>query len=433
MAFLKCSTRLILRLPRAAAACTASSSAAAAPGAAGAGPGRTRAMSSAAAAAADALPVDSSGPAGGPRVLVTKPLPGTRWMDILHRAGCRVDVVRDGPTILSEQQILALMGARCDGVLGQLTEPWGDTLFSALAAAGGKVYSNYAVGYNNVDVPAATRHGIPVGNTPGVLTETTAELACALTLAAARRVVEADVFMRGGRYKGWLPDLFIGSLLQGKTVGIVGAGRIGVAYARMLIEGHKMNVIYFDPFQKDEFEKYVSGYADFLESHGEARVTCTRASSVDELLAASDVVSLHCLLNEETKHMIDAAALGRMKPNAVLVNAARGPVINEADLVAHLRANPDFRCGLDVFEDEPLMAPGLAECPNAVIVPHIASASMWTRSAMATMAAANVAERLAGNPVNSDMGTVVERYVDSEFDAVPRMSPSIVNAKELGL
>ena len=122
-----------------------------------------------------------------------------------------------------------------------------------------------------------------------------------------------------------------------------------------------------------------------------------------------------------------------MKPNAVLVNAARGPVINEADLVAHLRANPDFRCGLDVFEDEPLMAPGLAECPNAVIVPHIASASMWTRSAMATMAAANVAERLAGNPVNSDMGTVVERYVDSEFDAVPRMSPSIVNAKELGL
>ena len=211
------------------------------------------------------------------------------------------------------------------------------------------------------------------------------------------------------------------------------AVRQRVAYARMLIEGHKMNVIYFDPFQKDEFEKYVSGYADFLESHGEARVTCTRASSVDELLAASDVVSLHCLLNEETKHMIDAAALGRMKPNAVLVNAARGPVINEADLVAHLRANPDFRCGLDVFEDEPLMAPGLAECPNAVIVPHIASASMWTRSAMATMAAANVAERLAGNPVNSDMGTVVERYVDSEFDAVPRMSPSIVNAKELGL
>jgi len=266
-----------------------------------------------------------------------------------------------------------------------------------------------------------------------VLTETTAELACALTLAAARRVVEADVFMRGGQYKGWLPDLFIGSLLQGKTVGIVGAGRIGVAYARMLIEGHKMNVIYFDPFKKDDFEKYVNGYADFLESHGEERVTCTQASSVDELLAASDVVSLHCLLNEETKHMIDAAALRRMKPNAVLVNAARGPVINEADLVAHLKANPDFRCGLDVFEDEPLMAPGLSECPNAVIVPHIASASMWTRSAMATLAAANVAERIAGNPVNMDIATVVQRYVDSEFDEVPRMSPSIVNAKDVGL
>ena len=122
-----------------------------------------------------------------------------------------------------------------------------------------------------------------------------------------------------------------------------------------------------------------------------------------------------------------------MKPNAVLVNAARGPVINEKDLVTHLQNNPDFRVGLDVFEDEPLMADGLSACPNAVIVPHIASASFWTRSAMATLAAGNVAERLAGNGVNADISTVVERFVDAEFDDVPRLSPSIVNAKDVQL
>lgn len=127
-------------------------------------------------------------------------------------------------------------------------QAWNDDLFGALKAAGGTAYSNYAVGYNNVDVDAATKHGIPVGNTPGVLTETTAELAAALTLAAARRVAEADVFMRGGQYKGWLPTLFVGQLLQGKTVGIIGAGRIGAAYARMMVEGHKMNLVYFDPY-----------------------------------------------------------------------------------------------------------------------------------------------------------------------------------------
>ena len=406
---------------------TAASSAAAAAAAAA-----SRSSSSSSSYTVNGLELSTSGPSSGPRVLVTKPLPGTRWLELLHRAGCRVDVVTNGQTILSVDEITSLIGKDCAGVLGQLTEDWGDTLFKALKDAGGQVYSNYAVGYNNVDVGAATKHGVPVGNTPGVLTETTAELAAALTLSAARRVVEADVFMRGGLYKGWLPDLFIGSLLQGKTVGIVGAGRIGIAYAKMLVEGHKMDVVYYDPFPKPDFEAYVQGYGEFCAKHGERKVSCRRVE-LEELFKVSDVISLHCLLTPETKHLVDARALGMMKKDTVLVNAARGPVINEADLVKHLQANPDFRVGLDVFEDEPLMAPGLDTCPNAVIVPHIASASMWTRSAMATLAAANVAERIAGNPVHADVGNVVEKFVDADFESVPRKSPSIVNAKELGL
>ena len=370
-------------------------------------------------------------PTGAKRVLVTKPLPGDRWLALLTGAGARVEVCTSPDTILSVPQIKALIGDQCDGVIGQLTEDWGPDLFNALKAAGGAAFSNYAVGYNNVNVPAATAAGIPVGNTPGVLTETTAELAAALTLAAARRVPEADVFMRAGRYQGWLPTLFVGSLLQGKTVGIVGAGRIGAAYARMMAEGHKMDILYYDPYPNTKLEAYVQAYGDLLEAHGEKRITIERVASVDALLPRVDVLSLHCNLDADTRHLINAARLGAMKPTAVLVNAARGPVIDEKALVAHLQANPDFRCGLDVFEDEPAMAPGLAACPNAVIVPHIASASLWTRSGMATLAAANVAARLQGAPAwgNPD----VLAFVDGPLAAVPKASPSIVNAKELGI
>jgi len=214
------------------------------------------------------LPIKTYNPEGKFRVLVTKDLPGERWLQVLTGLNCRVDVCTSEKVILANHDIKELIGTQCDGVIGQLTEDWGDELFAALAGAGGQVYSNYAVGYNNVDVPAGTRHNIAVGNTPGVLTETTAEIAAALTLAAARRVVEADAFMRNGKYEGWLPTLFVGNLLQRKTVGIIGAGRIGFAYAKMMVEGHKMNIVYYDMYQNTALESYFDNYSKFLAANG---------------------------------------------------------------------------------------------------------------------------------------------------------------------
>lgn len=367
-------------------------------------------------------------PSGSKRVIVTKTLPGARWLEVLAGSDSRVEICTS-PDILSVDEIKAAIGERCDGVIGQLTEDWGETLFAALKAAGGKAYSNYAVGYNNVKVDIATNHGIPVGNTPGVLTETTAEMAVALTFAAARRVVEADAFMRGGHYHGWLPTLFLGTLLKGATVGVIGAGRIGAAYARMMVEGFKMNLVYYDLYQNKALEQYIADYADFLAEHGEPRVTCTRVDSPEAVLQQADVVSLHPVLDATTHHLMNAERLNLMKEEAILINASRGPVIDEAALVAHCQTHPNFRAGLDVFEDEPAMKPGLSDLPNVVIVPHIASATSWTREGMATLAASNVAGILNGYPVWPDPNNILPFLGDNP----PKAAPSIVNAKELGL
>ncbi|KAK1296226.1 Glycerate dehydrogenase HPR, peroxisomal [Acorus calamus] len=344
-------------------------------------------------------------PNGKYRVVSTKSMPGTRWIRLLTDQDCRVEICTDKKTILSVEDILALIGDKCDGVIGQLTEDWGEVLFSALRRAGGKAFSNMAVGYNNVDVSAANKYGIAVGNTPGVLTETTAELAASLSLAASRRIVEADQFMRAGLYDGWLPHLFVGNLLKGQTVGVIGAGRIGSAYARMMIEGFKMNLIYYDLYQATRLEKFVTGksslafhfmttshipsfqllglssyyfltaYGQFLKANGEQPVTWKRAATMEDVLREADVISLHPVLDKTTYHLINKERLAIMKKEAILVNASRGPVIDEAALVEHLKQNPMFRVGLDVFEEEPFMKPGLADQKNAVVVPHIASAS----------------------------------------------------------
>ncbi len=361
------------------------------------------------------------------RVIVTKTLPGRRWIDLLTTADCRIEVCSDS-AVLDTEIIKAAIGHQCDGAIGQLTEPWGETLFDALKAAGGVAYSNYAVGYNNVDLDAATRAGIPVGNTPGVLTETTAEMAVALTFAAARHVGEAERFLRAGRYTGWLPDLFLGTLLHGKTLGIIGAGRIGAAYARMMVQGHGMQVIYHDLAANTDLESFVADYNRFRVSQHLPPVVCRRAASVETLLETADCVSIHTVLDDATRHLIDARRLTLMKPDAILINTSRGPVVDEVALVDHCRRHPDFRAGLDVFENEPKMAHGLAELTNVVIVPHIASATRWTREGMATLAACNVAGILSKYPLwqRPDILPFLEKDP-------PHAIPSIVNAKALGL
>lgn len=370
---------------------------------------------------------ETHNPSGSKRVVVTKELPGSRWLETLIEAGCRVEVCTSSD-VLSVAEIKAAIGAQCDGVLGQLTEVWGDELFAALKAAGGTAYSNVAVGYNNVDVAAATKHGIPVGNTPGVLTETTAQMAVALTFAAARRTGEAERFLRAGKYKGWLMTLFLGELLWRKTVGVIGAGRIGATYARMMVEGHKMNLIYHDLYPNQDLEDYIAAYADFLQSRGEAPVSCKRAQTIEEVLREADCVSVHTVLDESTHHLINADTLALMKDNAILVNTSRGPVVDEAALVAHCRTHPDFRAGLDVFEDEPQMKPGLVDLDNVLIVPHIASATRWTREGMAALAAGNVAGLLSGYPAWNRPDIL--SFLEGES---PRAAPSIINAKELGI
>lgn len=365
-------------------------------------------------------------PAGHWRVLVTKELPGTRWLKILEDAGCRVEIgISD--RALTADEIREALGKECHGVLGQLTEPWGPDFFEALHRAGGRVYSNYAVGHDNVDLDAATRFRIPVGNTPGVLTETTAEMAAALTFAAARRVVEGDRFMREGRFRGWLPSLLLGDLLWHRTVGVIGAGRIGSAYARMMVEGHNMDLIYYSPHAKEELEERVASYGRYLAALGEPPVTCRRAKSVEEVLEEADVVSLHAALHASTRHLINQERLGRMKEDAILVNTGRGPLIDEAALVDHCRAHPAFRAALDVFEDEPAMKPGLEDLPNVVVVPHLGSATRWTREGMAILAARNVAGVLQGWPVWQEEDVSVFLGPNP-----PQAVPSLVNGRELG-
>lgn len=359
-------------------------------------------------------------PGGNRRVLVTRDLPGTEWRSILLEAGYRLDVW-SADSAAQPDQIMDAIAPSCNAVIGQLTETWDEPQLRTLAGAGGSVYANYAVGFDNVDVSAATRLGLIVTNTPGVLTRTTAELAVALTLAAARRLAEADRFVRARRFTGWEPGLLLGTQLFGRTLGVVGAGRIGSAYARMMVRAFGMDLVYHGRSRNTELEDDLSASSPAVSTR------CRFEPELGRLLKLSDVVSLHPSLNPSTVHLIDAAGLASMKPDAILVNVSRGPVIDETALVAHCREHPDFRVGLDVFEDEPALSPGLTDLPNVVLAPHIGSASTWTREAMSILSARNVVGVLEHYPLwdSSDFQPLL-------LHGAPAATPSIVNPEAAG-
>jgi len=322
-----------------------------------------------------------------PRVLVTRIIPDEGLDPV--RDGCEVDLWTDDLPPPRDELLRRVAGV--DGLLSLLTDRVDDELLDA-AGPQLKVVSNFAVGFDNIDVPAVTRRGVPAGNTPGVLTETTADLAFALLMAAARRIPEGVGYVRDGRWKTWGPMLLMGVDIHGATLGIVGFGRIGRELARRG-RGFGMEIVYHDVHP--------------ASAEDEARLGARRVE-MDELLRTADFISLHVNLTDETRHLIDADALRSMKPTAVLVNTSRGPVIDPSALEQALRDGEIFAAGLDVTEPEPLPADHpLVALPNCIVVPHIASATSVTRGKMAAMAAANLLAGLRGErlptPVNPEV------------------------------
>jgi glyoxylate reductase len=322
-----------------------------------------------------------------PRVLVTRVIPDAGLG--LVREACDVDLWDEELPPPRDELLRRVRGV--DGLLSLLTDRVDDELLDA-AGSQLRVVSNFAVGFDNIDVPALTRRGIPAGNTPGVLTDTTADLAFALLMAAARRIPESLDYVREGRWKTWGPMLLMGVDIHGATLGIVGFGRIGREMARRG-RGFGMNVIYHDVHPATAEEEAELG---------------ARRVEMDELLREADFITLHVNLTDETNHLIDADALRAMKPTAVLVNTSRGPVVDPDALEAALRDGEIFAAGLDVTEPEPLPADHpLVALPNCLVVPHIASASRVTRDQMAEMAAANLLAGLRGErlptPVNPEV------------------------------
>jgi glyoxylate reductase len=315
---------------------------------------------------------DGAGSMAG-RVSITRPIPEPGPTLVREVASELTISPHDRP--LTEAELQEISKGR-DAVLCLLTDRIDAGIFDA--APGCKLFANMAVGYNNIDVAEATKRGILVTNTPGILTECTADLTWTLILGVARRVAEGDPEMRAGRFPGWGPQYMLGGDVTGATLGLIGPGRIAHAVARRAA-GFDMRILYHGRREHRE-----------LDALGAINVT------LNQLLDESDFVSLHVPLSESTHHLIDSAALSRMKPSAYLINTSRGPVVDEKALVKALRERQIAGAGLDVYEDEPRMAEGLAECSNTLLLPHLGSATIATRAAMSRMAGENVAAYLQG-------------------------------------
>lgn len=321
-----------------------------------------------------------------PKVYVTRTIPEPGLAIVKAAADVSAWEREDVPP---PRDVLQREVADADGLLSLLTDPVDAALMDAAPRL--KVVSNFAVGYDNIDVPAATARGIVVTNTPEVLTETVADFAFCLMLAAARRLVEADAYTRAGRWKTWEPLLLAGQDVYGTTLGLIGLGRIGSAVARRA-KGFGMQVLYFDVVRREDLEA-----AQGIEF-----------GWMDDVLRTSDFISVHVPLSAQTRHLISGPQFALMKPTAVFVNTSRGPVVDQAALADALRMRTIYAAGIDVFEREPIDPDDpLLKLDNVTVAPHIASASVPTRVKMATLAAENLVAVLEGrrppNPVNPDV------------------------------
>lgn len=312
------------------------------------------------------------------QIYITRRIPeiGIR---MLQEKGYEVDI-NPYDRILEKNELIEQVSQKpYDAVLSLLTDQIDAEVFSAVPSA--KIFANYAVGFNNFNFVDAKAHGVTITNTPGMSADTVGEHTVAMLLALTSRILEGDAYIRAGKYKGWDPMLLMGTDLEDLTVGIVGGGRIGYRAAHILGKGFGMKIAYYDVQRSEPFEKDLG--AVFYEN-------------LDELLKVSDIVSLHVPLLESTHHLINAERLALMKPTAFLINTARGPVIDEAALVDALKNKTIAGAGLDVFEFEPNLVPGLAELSNVVLTPHIASSTVKTRDQMAVRAVTNIIDFLEG-------------------------------------
>ena len=307
-----------------------------------------------------------------PKIYVTRKIPDI-GLSILREKGFELDISPKDRPLTKRELIKALKKKPYDGVLCLLTDMIDGEVFDAAPRA--KVFANYAGGYNNIDVAEAKKRGITITNTPGALTEAVAEHTIALMLSLARRIPESDQYVRRGKFKGWGPELFLGEELSRKTLGILGAGRIGSRVGEIASKGLGMKIIYYDIKQSNEFER-----------------TCgaTFRATPEETLTEADVVSVHVPLLPTTTHLLNAERLRLMKKTAYLINTSRGPVVDETALVDALRNSVIRGAALDVFEHEPRLAKGLAKLQNVILTPHTASATHAARDGMARLVAENL-------------------------------------------
>jgi len=321
------------------------------------------------------------------KIFVTRRIPEA-GITKLKNAGYEVDVSLEDRVLKKEELIAKLQVGGYDGVLALLTDKLDADVFRA-AGHQCKIFANYAVGFDNVDLVAAKAKNIMITNTPGVLTDTVAEHAFALILAIAHRVAEADRFARAGKYHGWEPMMLLGTDVSGKTLGILGLGRIGSRVAHHAVKGFNMKVVYYDVKRNEEFEKELG-----VDSTGSPQAVFKPVAG--DVLKEADFVSVHVPLMPQTKHLINEESLRLMKPTAYLINTSRGPIVDEKALAAALANKTIKGAALDVFEQEPAIEPGLISLENVILTPHIASATEETRAKMAELAADNIIAALSG-------------------------------------